>query len=480
VTYEQAISKYQPTIGIETHVQLATRSKLFCACDNDARDKDPNTTICPVCLGLPGTLPVLNQGAVNLALRLGASLNGQMPAFTKFDRKNYFYPDLPKGYQITQFDQPIVGPGYVEVPVDGQTVKVGITRAHLEEDAGKLVHPAGADFSLVDLNRAGTPLVEVVSEPDMHTPAEAKAYAHEIYLLVRYSGVGNANLYYGNLRFDVNVSLSPIGSTELGTRSETKNLNSFRAVEKAVESEVIRQAELLDQGGRVVQETRGYNDDTGKTFSQRSKEEADEYRYFPEPDLPPLVITKDMISAAAQGLETPAGLRARLAKFGFEAHEIETALDIPEVTLEFIHQVEADDKLTAPVIKQTAQYFINDLEIRAKLEETGFSMFEQLAAVATATLAGQISSTQAKQAVQEVVISGRTFDSLGLKQVSDSGELEKVVAEVVAANPQAIADYRAGNERALGALVGAAMKATRGQGNPQMLTELIKQHLEAA
>ena len=279
---------YESVIGIECHVQLKTKTKLFAAVNNDAREAPPNTLVSHIDFGLPGALPVLNGKAVELATRAAFALGTKPEKFSKFDRKHYFYPDLPKGYQISQYDQPIIGKGAITIEVDGEEKTVGITRAHLEEDAGKSTHPAGQDYSLVDLNRAGTPLLEIVSEPDLHTAAEAKAYARELYLRMRYADVSDANLYYGNMRFDVNVSVSK--TDQLGTRSETKNLNSFRAVEKAVEYEATRQIELLEKGERIVQETRGWDDAKQKTISQRSKENADDYRYMPDPDLPPIVL----------------------------------------------------------------------------------------------------------------------------------------------------------------------------------------------
>ena len=271
-------AKYEVVIGIECHVQLSTRSKLFCGCDNDSRDALPNTHVCEVCLGLPGTLPVLNKRAVELAIRMGLALNTKFPdnLHTKFDRKNYFYPDLPKGYQITQFDEPIVPNGFVTFPLDGKMKRVGITRAHLEGDAGKLTHPDGKDYSLVDLNRAETPLLEIVSEPDMRSAAEAKGYAQELHNLARYAGVSDANLYYGNQRFDVNVSVRLVGAAELGTRTETKNLNSFKAIERSIEYETRRQIVAIENGERIRQETRGWNEAKGETYPMRSKEDADE------------------------------------------------------------------------------------------------------------------------------------------------------------------------------------------------------------
>ncbi|HUC20171.1 MAG TPA: Asp-tRNA(Asn)/Glu-tRNA(Gln) amidotransferase subunit GatB, partial [Candidatus Polarisedimenticolaceae bacterium] len=312
------MSKYETVIGIECHVQLATKTKLFCACNNDSREAEPNTHVCPVCLGFPGALPVLNGAAIKLALKAGHALHAYEDAkefHSKFDRKNYFYPDSPKNYQITQFDEPIIGKGYVEFPVDGTLKRVGVTRAHLEGDAGKLVHPAGADYSLVDLNRSDTPLLEIVSEPDMRSAHEAKAYAQELYHLMRYASVSDADLYYGNMRFDVNVSLRPAGQPEFGTRTESKNLNSFRAVAGVVEYETKRQAEVLDRGEKVLQETRGWDEHKNVTFPQRSKEEAHDYRYFPEPDLPPVVVDAERLQRIRSSMpELPDARRRRLVE----------------------------------------------------------------------------------------------------------------------------------------------------------------------
>src|SRR4051812_31267176 len=300
---EDVRNQYTATIGIECHVQLKTNTKLFSAVGNDAREAPPNTLVSHIDFGLPGALPVLNKDAIKLASKAAFALNSRPQKFSKFDRKHYFYPDLPMGYQISQYDEPIVLGGHVEIEVEGHAKVIGITRAHLEADAGKSVHPAGKDYSLVDLNRAGTPLLEIVSEPDIKSAAEAKAYARELYLRMRYADVSEANLYYGNMRFDVNVSVSK--TDELGTRSETKNLNSFKSVEKAVDYEVTRQIELLEKGEKVVQETRGWLDDKQKTVSQRSKEDAHDYRYMPDPDLPPVVLDDAYIIEVEQNM--PAG-----------------------------------------------------------------------------------------------------------------------------------------------------------------------------
>ncbi len=345
----KTLASYRATIGIECHVQLKTKTKLFAAVGNDAREAPPNTLVSHICFGLPGALPVLNEEVLHLAARAAFALGTEPERFSKFDRKHYFYPDLPKGYQISQYDEPIIAKGEITIEVEGKPKKVGITRAHLEEDAGKNTHPTGADYSLVDLNRAGTPLLEIVSEPDMHTAAEAKAYARELYLRMKYAGVSDADLYYGNMRFDVNVSVSK--TDKLGTRTESKNLNSFRAVEKAVEYEVKRQAELLEKGKTIAQETRGWDDAKQKTFSQRSKEEAEDYRYMPEPDIPPIVLEKSFIEEIKAEMPVmPDEWRKRLNELGVDDKTVELMIDIqadlPEYEyLEFIEANLSDKRL---------------------------------------------------------------------------------------------------------------------------------------
>ena len=481
------MNTYEVVVGIETHVQLATKSKLFCGCNNDSREAEPNTNVCPVCLGFPGALPMLNEAAVKLALRAGVALNAYEGAgkfHTKFDRKNYFYPDSPKNYQITQFDEPIIGRGYVEFPVDGTTKRVGVTRAHLEGDAGKLIHPAGADYSLVDLNRAETPLLEIVSEPDLRSAAEAKAYAQELYHLMRYAGVSDANLYYGNMRFDVNVSLRPAGSKKLGTRTESKNLNSFRAVAGVVEYEARRQAELLDAGKKVVQETRGWDENKGRTFSQRSKEEAHDYRYFPEPDLPPLVITEKMLGEAKAGITLlPNAIRKELAKAKVPDREAEVLIASPEAATMWLH--------IAGENPEQARFGLNWLiGDRVRLEEEqGERLADSditsitLSGVGQMVADGKLSSTNAKlllsQLWKEDVGPQAMAEKLGLIQNSDSGALEKIVDEVIAANPGPVAEYQAGAQKVLGFLVGQVMKASKGQANPPMVNAILKQKLTA-
>jgi aspartyl-tRNA(Asn)/glutamyl-tRNA(Gln) amidotransferase subunit B len=490
------MSKYEVIIGIETHVQLATKTKLFCGCNNDARDAEPNKYVCPVCTGMPGALPVLNEAAVRLALQAGLALNAyeDVPEFhTKFDRKNYFYPDSPMNYQITQFDEPIVGPGYVEFPVDGQTKRIGITRAHLEADAGKLIHPTGADYSLVDLNRAGTPLLEIVSEPDIRSAAEAKAYAQELYNLMRYAKVSDANLYYGNMRFDVNVSLRPVGASQFGTRTESKNLNSFRAVAGVVEYEMKRQAEILDKGELVIQETRGWDENNGVTFSQRSKEEAHDYRYFPEPDLPPLVITGEMLDVARGEMPKlmPNDLRQKFSHEGMSQLDQER-LVADRVASSAWHAINLENPLRA---KFALNWLVGErIKLEQKTAKT-LSEFHEfpveafLIEVARMVEDGSLSSTNAKVLLeylwlQRILPGSKVYDSpmeaaqdQKLLQNSDSAELEKIVDQVIADNPQPVADVRAGQAKAMGFLVGQVMKASKGQANPPMVNDILKKKL---
>lgn len=477
------MSKYEVVIGIETHVQLATKTKLFCGCDNDSRVAKPNKHVCPVCIALPGALPVLNKRAVELALRVGLALNGKIPKHTKFDRKNYFYPDSPSGYQITQFDQPIVGKGYVEFPVEGKTIKIGVTRAHLEADAGKLTHPAGKDYSLVDLNRAGTPLMEIVSEPDIRSAVEAKAYAQELYHLMRYAGVSDADLYYGNMRFDVNVSLRPVGQKEFGTRTETKNLNSFRAVYNSVEFEIKRQTELLEKGKEIVQETRGWDEDKQATFSQRSKEEAHDYRYFPEPDLPPLVITEKMLVEAKKAMPGPMPnwIRKQLTGAGISDKEQEALIGSRENAFLWSRIQTAHSEYA----KFAFNWLIGDQvrlseEKRQTLQQSEITQ-PQLTYVAHMVKEGKLSSTNAKVLLANLWDKFESVDKvakrLGLIQVSDTGELENIVDQVIADNPGPVGQYRGGETKVAGFLVGQVMKLSKGQANPPMVNEILKRKL---
>jgi len=477
-------AKYTVTIGIECHVQLKTKTKLFSAADNDARIAEPNTLVNHIDFGLPGALPVLNEKAVELASRAAFALGTEPQHFSKFDRKHYFYPDLPMGYQITQFDEPIVIGGHVEIIVDGEPKTVHITRAHLEADAGKSTHPVGTDYSLVDLNRAGTPLLEIVSEPDMHSSAEAKAYVHELHLLMRYADVSYANLYYGNMRFDVNVSVSK--TDELGTRTETKNLNSFRSVERAVEYEVGRQIDLLESGEQIVQETRGWDDDKLITVSQRSKEDAHDYRYMPDPDLPPVLISDEYIENIRSAMpELPASYRAKFAEIGIDSSTVEDILAVPETAKTVVSVLEAagaDDArriafwLLRPVSEEENSNDTVDVSARDDSLKV-----DQLIKLSQMVGANKLSSTAAKDVLDTMLQTGedpeKIAESKNLLQVSDEGAILEIVQRVLADNTKAAEDVKNGEMKAIGYLVGQVMKLSQGKANPAMAMALIKKQL---
>lgn len=470
--------KYKVTIGIECHVQLKTKTKLFAAVGNDAREAPPNTLVSHICFGLPGALPVLNKEVLTLATKAAFALGTEPERFSKFDRKHYFYPDLPKGYQITQFDEPIIGKGEITIEVDGKPKQVGITRAHLEEDAGKSTHAEGTDYSLVDLNRAGTPLLEIVSEPDMHSSAEAKAYARELYLRMRYADVSDANLYYGNMRFDVNVSVSQ--TDELGTRSETKNLNSFKSVERAVEYEVERQIELLEKGGKVVQETRGWDDAKQKTLSQRSKENADDYRYMPDPDIPPVLLEDALVAKIKSEMpELPDDYRRKFEAIDIDAQVIEDILAVP-TTAKLVSRIlgQSNGEHARRVAFWTMQPSTDEIG-----EETSEPAYQekQLIALSELVSSNKLSSTAAKDVLAEMAKTGEDPDKIAetknLLQVSDEGEIAKIVSGVLQDNPKAAEDVRGGEMKAIGFLVGQVMKQSKGKANPALAQELIKKQL---
>ncbi len=478
--------KYIVTIGIECHVQLKSNTKLFASIDNDARDAEPNTLISHICMGMPGALPVLNEKAVELASRAAFALKSTPATFSKFDRKHYFYPDLPLGYQITQFDEPIVVGGEVKIYVDGKESLVKITRAHLEADAGKSTHLANTDYSLVDLNRVGTPLLEIVSEPDIHSPAEARAYAHELFLLMKYAGVSNANLFHGNMRFDVNVSVST--TEELGTRTETKNLNSFRSVEKAAEYEINRQIELLEKGHTIDQETRGWDDAKQKTTSQRGKEQAHDYRYMPDPDLPPVVLDEDYINKIRASIPTmPDEWRQRLTSLGLDVSQTNILIEA-EVETEGVSYLNIlEDNITdKEYARQLANWFVN-IEIPERaLEDSTVLLNDQLKEVMYKSVYAllkddKLSSSNAKLLIKNFL----GIDSLpedipayaeqqGFIQMSDTNELEAIVAKVLGDNPQAAQDVKSGEMKAIGFLVGQVMKQSQGKANPSLAQTLIK------
>ena len=468
--------KYVPTIGIECHVQLCTKTKLFSEVDNDARGKEPNACVSPVDYALPGMLPRLNGEAIRLAILAGRAMNCEINAESRFDRKHYFYPDSPKGYQITQFYHPIIGAGYVELPSGTQ---VRIEHAHLEGDAGKLTH--FDTYSLVDLNRVDTPLIEIVSMPDIHSARDAHDYCKELWRLMRFAGVTYGDLYNGNMRFDVNISLAPEGSSELGTRAEVKNLNSFRSVERAVEYEIKRQARLLDAGEKIVQETRGWSDADGKTTGQRSKEEAKDYRYMPEPDLPPIRLSAEFIEAESAKLPLmPSDYRAKF-KGAISDDIIEILLDYPEL----VGKLNDIDK---KYIKNISNLFVSVLLAEEKSAEylNDLPSADDLNTLAEMNGKKELSSTATKEVFLRLFdpqMKGRgtreIAKELGLIQENDLGALEKIV-DAVLAKPEtqkAQDDFRAGSEKVLGFLVGQVMKESRGKANPSSVQEILRKKL---
>ena len=476
---EDIMKKYTATIGIECHVQLKTKSKLFASESNVADDLAPNTAVGHVSFGMPGALPVLNKKAIELAVRAAFALNTEPQKFSKFDRKHYFYPDLPKGYQISQFDEPIILGGYIDIVVDSIVKRIAITRAHMEEDAGKSTHPAGKDYSLVDLNRAGTPLLEIVSEPEIHSAAEARAFVKALYLQIKYADVSDADLYHGNMRFDVNVSVSKDPNI-LGTRSETKNLNSFRSVEKAVDYEISRQIELLEKGESVVQETRGWDDAKQKTFSQRSKEDAHDYRYMPEPDVPPILLTDDYINKLKDQVPImPSQLRDQLSRIGLQSSQVETLIEEPELAyfaVSLINDVSAAKTiinwLTGDVTKLVSDNVFNWSQVvEAK---------EGLLKLSSMVNNNELSSTSAKSLLTGV-FEGKDPEAIAkekkLLQVSDEGAIEKIVSEVIEENQKAADDVSKGELKAIGFLVGQVMARSKGQANPGLAQQIIKKRL---
>jgi aspartyl-tRNA(Asn)/glutamyl-tRNA(Gln) amidotransferase subunit B len=477
------MSEYKATIGIECHVQLKTKTKLFAAVGNDAREAEPNTLISHICFGMPGALPVLNEKAVELAAKAAFALKSKPQRFSKFDRKHYFYPDLPMGYQISQYDEPIILGGHVDVLVDGQKKQINITRAHLEADAGKSTHPEGADYSLVDLNRAGTPLLEIVSEPEMHSPAEAKAYAQELYLLMKYADVSDADLYHGNMRFDVNVSVSK--TDKLGTRSETKNLNSFRSVEKAVEYEMKRQIDLLEDGKEVVQETRGWDDAKQRTFSQRTKEDAHDYRYFPDPDLPPIVIDEKYIARLEVAMPLmPQDYRYKFAQLKLDISQLNVLLQEPGLARYVANVIDAHGEKAARTIANWLTGEVSRWVTEAMISWEDVIDSEPHMLTLTSMLDGNLlSSSAAKDVLLEVFKTKRDpkeiAEEKNLIQESDESALVMIIEQVLSENQKAADDVKKGELKAIGFLVGQVMKASQGKANPAVVQELIKRQLGA-
>jgi aspartyl-tRNA(Asn)/glutamyl-tRNA(Gln) amidotransferase subunit B len=482
----EVLAKYEPVIGLEVHVQLLTASKAFCGCANQF-GSEPNTNVCPVCLGLPGALPVLNAKAVEFSTLASLAINCQVRERSIFARKNYFYPDLPKGYQISQFDKPIAEHGWIEVPTaDGSTKRIGVTRLHMEEDAGKSLHDGFGDsatHTYLDLNRCGTPLAEIVSEPDIRTPDEAWEYLTRLKEILLYCGVSDCNMEEGSLRCDANVSIRLKGAEKFGTKAEVKNLNSFRYVRESLAYEIERQIEVLESGARVAQETRLWNAAEGRTYTMRSKEQAHDYRYFPEPDLPPLVLTREFIERKRAELpELPEARRARMiAEYELSAKDAATLTS----TRAFADQFEAAAK-TAKSPRRVANLLLSEIGGRLnalgiELEQSPVSM-NGIVQAADLLEAGTISSKQLKQlfdvCFEKSEDFGPVYEREKPQQISDTGAIEKMIDEVIAANPKQVEQYRAGKKTVAGFFVGQVMRASKGQANPALLNELVTKKLE--
>ncbi len=486
-----APTRYETVIGLEVHVQLKTRSKMFCSCRSDYQGADPNSLVCPVCLGMPGVLPVINRKAVEYAIATGLALNCKIAARTKFDRKNYAYPDLMKGYQISQYDMPIAYEGHLEVEADGDTRTIGITRVHMEEDVAKLTHvrnSTGETFSLVDVNRSGVPLMEIVSEPDIRSPEEARQYLTALRSILRYIGVSTGNMEEGNFRCDANVSIRPMGSSELSTRTEIKNVNSFRSVFSALEYEVERQRRVVEDGGRVVQETRGWQEDRAVTVSQRSKEHAHDYRYFPEPDLPELLPDPAWVDEIRASLpELPAQRRDRfVSQYGLPLYDA-GLLTANRPSAEFFE--EAINGETGKTVQRRAKRVSNWMlgEVSrlldgglAAIHETPLKP-EHLGQLSDMVEAGDLSSSLAKTVLKKAFETGkgpkRIVKEEGYVQISDSSVVEKAVQQAMDENPKAVQDYLGGRETASKFLVGQVMRITRGKANPAIVNKLMEQKL---
>lgn len=481
------MTKYQTSIGLEFHAELRTRTKIFCACPTDF-EGDPNTHVCPVCLGLPGVLPVLNQKVVELAVKAGLALNCRIQPYSKFDRKNYFYPDLPKAYQITQFSLPICRNGWLELE---NKKRVRINRIHIEEDAGKLIHSgehiSASDFSLADYNRAAVPLIEIVTEPDLASPEEALEFGQLLKLTLEYAGVSDVKMEQGSLRCDVNISLRPEGREELGTRREIKNLNSFRSMVRAIKYEETAQSQLLDEGDKVIQETLTWDDHEGCTLSMRNKEDAHDYRYFPEPDLAPVVIDGDWVKRLARELpQMPFQRRQRLVgEYGLSPYDAGKLVDSRALAFFFDQVMESfdDAKTVANWLLGDLSRILNSQKGEGEQEVTDIPLSaRQMGMLLNKIKAGELNNNTGKLVLEEMFKSGKDPEEIirekGFVQISDTSALSKAVAEVIAANPKPAEDYRGGKKQSLGFLLGQVMKATGGQANPQIVRELLLKSLD--
>jgi aspartyl-tRNA(Asn)/glutamyl-tRNA(Gln) amidotransferase subunit B len=485
--------EYETIIGLEVHVQLLTRSKMYCSCSADYADAPPNTHVCPVCLGMPGVLPVINKKAIEYAVMTALALNCTIPQFTKFDRKNYPYPDLMKGYQISQYDAPIGVQGWLTIEADGQEKRIGITRVHMEEDVAKLVHrttPWGESVSLVDVNRAGVPLMEVVSEPDLRSAEEARQYLVKLRNILRYLGVSTGNMEEGSFRCDANVSIRPAGSSKSLAKVEVKNMNSFKAVYRAMEYEAGRQRKVAEEGGRLVQETRGWVEERGATQSQRSKEYAHDYRYFPEPDLPPLTLSPSWVEEIRSRLpELPEAKRDRfVSQYGLPLYDANLLINSKALADYFEVCVSLSrEGPTGKRAKTVSNWLLGDFARLLNLNEMEINESKvaaaQLVELLDLTDQGTLSGPAAKKVFEEMFNTGKPAKEIaaeqGLTQIGDAAAVAEVIRQVTSNNKQAVADYKAGKEQAIKFLVGQVMKETRGRANPKMVAEILQRELEA-
>ncbi len=491
--------EYETIIGLEVHVQLRTRSKMFCRCSADYINAPPNSHVCQVCLGMPGVLPSINQQAVEYTIMTALALNCAVSGHTKFDRKNYSYPDLMKGYQISQYDMPVGLGGSLTIEADGQEKKVGITRVHLEEDVAKLLHrtsPDGETYSLVDVNRSGVPLMEVVGEPDLRSPEEARQYLIKLHSILQYLDVSTANMEDGSFRCDANISIRPVNSPEFMTKVEVKNMNSFRAVFRALEYEAKRQRKMAVEGERLVQETRGWVEEKGITVSQRSKEYAHDYRYFPEPDLPPMVLNQDWVDKVRAGLpELPEARRDRfMAEYGLPLYDAKLLTGSKEMADyeekyvdEFVKMGEPRKASKPEMAKLGSNWLLGEVSRIMNAENIDMGVFKEkvspdkLVKLTVLSLAGAVNAATAKSVLEEMYRTGKKADEIinqrGLSQISDTAAIEAEIAAVIENNKTAVADYKAGKETAIKFLVGQVMRATKGRANPQVLSELLKKKL---
>jgi len=486
----ETLTKYETVIGLEVHAQLLTESKMFCGCSTNYANKEPNTHVCPVCLGMPGVLPVINRKAIEYTIMTALALNCTVSEYTKFDRKNYPYPDLMKGYQISQYDVPLSKDGWLNINTEGTIRRIGITRVHLEEDTARLMHrqdSSGKTYSLVDVNRSGTPLMEIVGEPDIRSPEEARQYLIQLRSILQYLGVSTGNMEEGTFRCDANISIRLAGTKKLTTKVEIKNMNSFRAVYSALDYEVKRQREVVESDGNIVQETRGWDDASGTTLSQRSKEYAHDYRYFAEPDLPPLTVNREWVEEIRAKLpELPyARLQRFIDEYGLSEYDA-SLLTTTKAQADYFER--AIKLFGAEKAKDIANWMNGEVARIINSTNNTFEDFsnkvppEHFTGLLNNVIMNKVNTSQAKTVLDEMFKTSMTSDYIiaakGLTQVSDSGEIDAIIETVIADNPNAVADIKAGKEQALKYLVGQVMKLTRGRANPQIVNNLLSERFK--